>query len=117
MFGFVFSLYSYSRVPHCPYNFSLSFSLHMSLSYLSSSPLLSASHQMTSNPLPEQGPHKPGSVGKPQGIQLAILDPQCAVLPTGQTGEVCIKGENVTAGYQNNPEANATGMPSRFCLC
>jgi hypothetical protein len=26
-----------------------------------------AAHQMTSNPLPKHGPHKPGTVGKPQG--------------------------------------------------
>ena len=26
-----------------------------------------ASHQMTSNPLPEHGPHKPGTVGRAQG--------------------------------------------------
>lgn len=26
-----------------------------------------ASHQMTSNPLPKNGAHRPGSVGKPQG--------------------------------------------------
>jgi len=58
-----------------------------------------AAHQMTSNPLPEFGPHKPGTVGKPTGIQLTILDSQCNALPTGQAGEVCIKGTNVTQGY------------------
>ena len=26
-----------------------------------------ASHQMTSNPLPKHGPHKPGTVGRAQG--------------------------------------------------
>lgn len=26
-----------------------------------------AAHQMTSNPLPKFGPHKPGSVGQAQG--------------------------------------------------
>lgn len=36
-----------------------------------------ASHQMTSNPLPHDGPHKAGSVGRAQGgVSVAILDAQ-----------------------------------------
>ena len=38
-----------------------------------------ASHQMTSNPLPKNGPHKPGTVGIAQGsVQVrrtVIYDP------------------------------------------
>jgi acyl-CoA synthetase (AMP-forming)/AMP-acid ligase II len=29
------------------------------------------------------------------------------VLPQGETGEIVIRGENVTLGYKNNPKANA----------
>lgn len=65
-----------------------------------------ASHQMTSNPLPHYGPHKPGCVGKPTGIELAILDDDGRQLPAQQVGEVCIRGLNVTKGYKNNPDAN-----------
>uniref|UniRef100_A0A7N0ZYV3 Oxalate--CoA ligase n=1 Tax=Kalanchoe fedtschenkoi TaxID=63787 RepID=A0A7N0ZYV3_KALFE len=65
-----------------------------------------ASHLMCSNPLPEDGPHKPGSVGKPVGQELAILDENGAVQAPGKNGEVCIRGANVTRGYKNNPEAN-----------
>lgn len=66
-----------------------------------------ASHQMTSNPLPQSGPHKPGSVGMAQGsVKVAILDDTCNVLGPGEVGEVCIRGPNVTAGYKNNPKAN-----------
>ncbi|KEY72128.1 hypothetical protein S7711_00140 [Stachybotrys chartarum IBT 7711] len=66
-----------------------------------------ASHQMTSNPLP---PAKaiPGSVGIPQGVELKILDDQGDEVPQGQEAEICIKGENVTKGYINNPSANAS---------
>jgi hypothetical protein len=33
---------------------------------------------MTSNPLPKHGPHKAGTVGRPQGsVQVAILDDKC----------------------------------------
>ncbi|GBG84849.1 hypothetical protein CBR_g39225 [Chara braunii] len=65
-----------------------------------------ASHQMTSNPLPEHGGHKPGSVGRPTGIELAVIDSDGKMLETGRIGEVCVKGANVTKGYVNNEEAN-----------
>ncbi|CAG8630243.1 192_t:CDS:2 [Ambispora leptoticha] len=61
-----------------------------------------AAHQVTSNPLPPAS-HKPGSVGIRQGVQVAILDETGD--PTHE-GEVCIKGDNVTHGYLNNPSAN-----------
>jgi acyl-CoA synthetase (AMP-forming)/AMP-acid ligase II len=67
-----------------------------------------ACHQMTSNPLPEVGPHKPGSVGKAFNVEMAILDPATAQeVPSGTVGEVCVKGPNITRGYHNRPEANA----------
>ncbi|PKU63049.1 oxalate--CoA ligase [Dendrobium catenatum] len=65
-----------------------------------------ASHLMCTNPLPEDGPHKPGSVGRPVGQELAILDEAGAVRPPGFPGEVCIRGPNVTKGYKNNTEVN-----------
>ncbi|TVU16649.1 hypothetical protein EJB05_40224, partial [Eragrostis curvula] len=66
-----------------------------------------ASHLMTSNPLPQDGDHKPGSVGRPVGQEMAILDEDGnLVVEPGKPGEVCIRGANVTRGYKNNPEAN-----------
>lgn len=65
-----------------------------------------ASHLMASNPLPEDGEHKAGSVGKPVGQEMAILDENGVVQLPGVKGEVCIRGANVTKGYKNNPEAN-----------
>ncbi|WCJ36654.1 Oxalate--CoA ligase [Euphorbia peplus] len=65
-----------------------------------------ATHLMSSNPLPEDGPHKAGSVGKPVGQEMAILDENGGVQGADATGEVCIKGPNVTKGYRNNTEAN-----------
>ncbi|CAL0333267.1 unnamed protein product [Lupinus luteus] len=69
-----------------------------------------ASHLMSSNPLPEDGVHKAGSVGKPVGQEMATLDETGRVLETGVTGEVCIRGENVTKGYKNNAEANTAAF-------
>jgi acyl-CoA synthetase (AMP-forming)/AMP-acid ligase II len=64
-----------------------------------------ASHQMTSNPLPP-GQRKPGTVGVPFGLEVAIMDDKGALLPQGGLGEIVIRGENVTRGYANNPQAN-----------
>ena len=41
---------------------------------------------------------------------MAILDATGSQLASGVTGEVAIKGPNVTRGYENNPEANATAF-------
>jgi oxalate---CoA ligase len=65
-----------------------------------------AAHQMASNPLPPL-PRKPGSVGLAAGPEIAIMDEAGHLLPRGATGEVVIRGPNVTAGYAENPEANA----------
>jgi acyl-CoA synthetase (AMP-forming)/AMP-acid ligase II len=68
-----------------------------------------AAHQMASNPLPPR-PRAPGSVGVAAGPEIAILDDQGRRLSAGATGEVAIRGPNVTSGYQNNPAANATAF-------
>ncbi|MCZ2438628.1 MAG: acyl--CoA ligase [Burkholderiales bacterium] len=65
-----------------------------------------ATHQMCSNPLPP-AQRKPGSVGPSAGPEVAIMDESGALLPRGAIGEVVIRGENVTAGYEANPKANA----------
>jgi acyl-CoA synthetase (AMP-forming)/AMP-acid ligase II len=64
-----------------------------------------AAHQMASNPL--RGARKPGAVGLPAGPEVAIMEEDGALLPQGAIGEVVIRGPNVTAGYESNPDANA----------
>ena len=64
-----------------------------------------ATHQMTSNPLPPKS-QKPGFVGIPAGPEVCIMDTNNKILNQGEEGEVCIRGENVTSGYENNPDAN-----------
>jgi acyl-CoA synthetase (AMP-forming)/AMP-acid ligase II len=68
-----------------------------------------ASHQMATNPLPPEA-RKPGSVGKGAGVQVAIMDDDGHLLPPPSVGEIVIKGGNVTAGYENNPVANASSF-------
>ena len=65
-----------------------------------------AAHQMAANPLPPRA-RKPGSVGIAAGPEIGIMSADGELLETGATGEIVIRGENVTAGYQNNPKANA----------
>jgi oxalate---CoA ligase len=68
-----------------------------------------AAHQMASNPLPPRA-RKPGSVGLATGLEVVILDEAGGALESGRTGEVAIRGPNVTRGYANNPEANAAAF-------
>ena len=64
-----------------------------------------ATHQMASNPLPPAF-QKPGLVGMPAGPEICIMNDKNEKLSQGEIGEICIKGDNVTNGYENNPEAN-----------
>jgi len=68
-----------------------------------------AAHQMASNPLPPRD-RRPGSVGIAAGPEIAIMNEAGALLPAGSIGEIVIRGPNVTAGYQNNPEANSAAF-------
>ena len=49
-----------------------------------------------------------GTIGLPlPGIDCAIKDDAGNSLPQGESGELCIKGPNVMAGYYQQPEENA----------
>jgi acyl-CoA synthetase (AMP-forming)/AMP-acid ligase II/acyl carrier protein len=61
---------------------------------------------ITTNRLPP-GKRKPGSTGTPCGCKVAVLDAAGEPLPQGATGEVAVRGPNVFAGYEDDPETNA----------
>jgi acyl-CoA synthetase (AMP-forming)/AMP-acid ligase II/aryl carrier-like protein len=64
-----------------------------------------AALQITSNQLPP-GKRKPGSAGLADGPKLKIVNEKGKILPSGEIGEIIVKGENIMSGYQNNPQAN-----------
>jgi acyl-CoA synthetase (AMP-forming)/AMP-acid ligase II/acyl carrier protein len=57
------------------------------------------------NPLPPRQ-RKVGSVGLPAGPEVAIMGEAGRLLPSGEVGEVVVRGASVMQGYENNPAAN-----------
>lgn len=51
------------------------------------------------------------SVGWPRGgTQVAVVDAEGRALPSGQPGEIVVRGATVMAGYWRNPEATAQAL-------
>ncbi|EJD42971.1 hypothetical protein AURDEDRAFT_185760 [Auricularia subglabra TFB-10046 SS5] len=73
----------------------------------------SAAHQMTSNVVSNR---VPGTVGQGVGVEISVRDTSTGEeVPRGQTGEVCVRGENVTKGYWANEKANKESFwPGRW---
>jgi acyl-CoA synthetase (AMP-forming)/AMP-acid ligase II len=65
-----------------------------------------ASHQVASNPLPPRA-RKPGSVGVATGPEVGVMDEAGTLVPADTTGEIVLRGPNITRGYASPPEANA----------
>lgn len=65
-----------------------------------------AAHQMASNPLPPRE-RRPGCVGIAAGPEVAIMAPSGELLAPDEIGEIVIRGDNVTNGYEDNDKANA----------
>jgi long-chain acyl-CoA synthetase len=54
---------------------------------------------------------KPGSIGTPiAGVEMKVVDDDGQEVPTGEIGEILIKGHNVMKGYLNQPEATAEAI-------
>ncbi len=68
--------------------------------------------------LPDQA-MTPGAIGLPlPGIEMdiAAFDDPARVLPIGETGQIRIRGRNVTAGYWRRPEETAQAFVDGFFL-
>ncbi len=71
-----------------------------------------ASHQISSNPI-TPGERRLGTVGRATGLELRILGADGTTVEESGEGEVILRGPNVTAGYEGNPEANEEAFTDR----
>jgi long-chain acyl-CoA synthetase len=56
-------------------------------------------------------PSKPGSIGWPiEGVEMKVVDDDGNDLPTGEVGEIVIRGHNVMKGYWKRPDATAEAI-------
>ncbi len=59
----------------------------------------------------EEAQRKAGSIGKPlMGTEARLVDGQGQDAPTGEVGELWLRGPHVSRGYWNNPEATAAAL-------
>ena len=55
---------------------------------------------------------KPGSIGVPvRGVELKLVDGDGNDVPTGEVGEIAIRGENVMKGYWGRRDATKEAIP------
>ena len=69
--------------------------------------------------IPRNRPDKRGTIGVPlPGIVMDIvaLDDAHRVLPVGETGEIRVKGPNVTRGYWNRPDETERSFVDSYLL-
>jgi long-chain acyl-CoA synthetase len=56
-------------------------------------------------------PTRPGSIGLPVwGVSVRVVDQDGNDVPTGEAGEIIIRGHNVMKGYYKRPEATAAAI-------
>lgn len=73
--------------------------------------LSEASPVVSLNPIRDV--RKPGSIGRPiKNVEVTIQDEAGQPLPTGETGELCVRGGNVMMGYWNRPDESASTLVS-----
>jgi amino acid adenylation domain-containing protein len=58
-----------------------------------------AASQIAANPL---GQRKPGSVGRPAGAEIMIVDREGRALASGERGEIALRGPTIARGYDND---------------
>jgi len=60
---------------------------------------------------PVRGPWKAGSIGVPiYGVEVSVQNDSGEMMPTGEIGEICVRGANVMLGYWKQPQETARTM-------
>jgi long-chain acyl-CoA synthetase len=91
------------------------FNRHMPVPLIEGYGLSEASPVVSMNPI--AGPHKEGSIGRPiPDVEITVQDDEGNFLPTGATGEICVRGGNVMRGYWNQPESTAKALRNGWLL-
>jgi long-chain acyl-CoA synthetase len=91
------------------------FNVRMPIPLIEGYGLSEASPVVSLNPI--AGPCKAGSIGIPiPGVDVTVQDDEGNVLPTGHTGEVCVRGGNVMLGYWNRPDETAKAIRKGWLL-
>ncbi|HYV29836.1 MAG TPA: long-chain fatty acid--CoA ligase [Candidatus Binatia bacterium] len=91
------------------------FNRHVPVPLIEGYGLSEASPVVSMNPL--SGPWKEGSIGKPiPDVEMSVQDDAGSLLPSGATGEICVRGGNVMRGYWNQPEATAKTLRRGWLL-
>jgi long-chain acyl-CoA synthetase len=77
--------------------------------------LSEASPVVSINPI--KGPQKIGSIGVPiSDVEMSVQDDEGRRLGPGETGEICVRGGNVMAGYWNRPKETSQAMRNGWLL-
>jgi long-chain acyl-CoA synthetase len=77
--------------------------------------LSEASPVVSKNPL--KGVRKAGSIGIPvANVEMSVQDDSGKMLGANETGEICVRGDNVMQGYWNQPEETAKAMRGDWLL-
>jgi acyl-CoA synthetase (AMP-forming)/AMP-acid ligase II len=71
-----------------------------------------AASQITANPRPP-GERRPGSVGRPVGLELRVVGRDRRPVPAGEIGEVEIRGDNVVRVYWEPAGSTPPERPAR----
>jgi amino acid adenylation domain-containing protein len=63
---------------------------------------------VTSGIVPTHSPYRVPTLGRPiSGADVYVLDANLSPMPDGESGEICIAGEPVAAGYSGRPDLTA----------
>lgn len=85
------------------------FESHFGVPLIETMGLTETAAQILSNPMPP-GTRKLGSPGLPVGVEARVVDKALHDVPTGEEGELLIRGSNVMQRYYKNEEATAEAL-------